>query len=97
MCQAYAKIRTREKYQVQWIGEANPIETEDTVGIFGMFVLLLVCYFLGPKLNCLCSNFNSRGVNSREHFWVFGHNSAPWRLIGTRLGGNESYKLPGAF
>merc|ERR1712078_865942 len=28
---------------------------------------------------------------------VFGHNSAPWRRIGTRIGGNSSYKPPGAF
>ena len=28
---------------------------------------------------------------------VFGHNSAPLRLIGTRIGGNSSYRSPGAF
>ena len=28
---------------------------------------------------------------------VFGHNSAPWRLPGTRIGGNFSYRSPGAF
>ena len=27
----------------------------------------------------------------------FYHNSAPCRRIGTRIGGNESYKPPGAF
>ena len=29
-------------------------------------------------------------------FGFFGHHSSPRRLIGTRRGGNESYKLPGA-
>ena len=28
-------------------------------------------------------------------FW--GHNSAPWRSTGTRIGGNFSYRSPGAF
>ena len=45
----------------------------------------------------LRSNFNSRGVNSREHVRFFGHNSAPRRLIGTRIGGNESYRPPVPF
>ena len=26
---------------------------------------------------------------------VFGHDSVPWALIGTRIGGNGSYQLPG--
>ena len=39
---------------------------------------------------------NSRGVNSRELFWFFGHNSAPRQFWGVPLGGNSSYKPPGA-
>ena len=30
-------------------------------------------------------------------FLFFGHNSAPRRPIGTRIGGNESYRPPGPF
>ena len=34
---------------------------------------------------------------SREHVRFFGHNSAPRRLIGTRISGNEPDKPPEAF
>ena len=45
----------------------------------------------------LRSNFNSRGVNSRELFWFFGHSSLSHHAILTKIGGNESYRPPGAF
>ena len=42
----------------------------------------------------LRSNFNSRGVNSRELFWFFGHNSLPYHAIWTKIGGNLPTDLP---
>ena len=53
----------------------------------GLFFILLV--FL------LRSNFNSRGVNSRELFWFFGHSSLSHHAFLTKIGGNFSYKPPG--
>ena len=43
------------------------------------------------------SNFNSRGVNSRELRRVFGHSSESSGWILTKIGGNCSYRPPGAF
>ena len=40
------------------------------------------------------SNFNSRGVNSRELFGFFGHNSLPYHAIWTKIGGNLPTDLP---
>ena len=41
------------------------------------------------------SNFNSRGVNSRELFWFFGHSSLSHHAFLTKIGGHFSYKPPG--
>ena len=43
----------------------------------------------------LRSNFNSRGVDSRELFWFFGHSSLSHHALLTKIGGNASYKPPG--
>ena len=43
----------------------------------------------------LRSNFNSRGVNSRELFWFFGHSSLSQHAFLMKIGGNASYKPPG--
>ena len=40
------------------------------------------------------SNFNSRGVTSREIFWSFGHNSLQYHAIWTKIGGNLPPDLP---
>ena len=40
------------------------------------------------------SNFNSRGVNSRELFRFFGHNSLSYHAIWTKIGGNLPTDLP---
>ena len=53
--------------------------------------------FLKPFEALYAQTFNSRDFNSREHFWFFGHNSAPWRRRGTGIGGHESYRPPGTF
>ena len=52
--------------------------------------------FNEKPLKSIRSNFNSRGVNSRD-FLFFGHNSAPWGRIWTKFGGNSSYRPPGPF
>ena len=54
--------------------------------------------FLGGSLELsaetIISNFNSRGVNSRELFWFFGHNSLSYHAIWTKIGGNLPTDLP---
>ena len=44
--------------------------------------------------NLVCLN-HSLFHPSCSNFPVFGHNSLPRRLIGTRIGGNASYQPPG--
>ena len=46
--------------------------------------------------NSLRSNFISRGVGSRV-FLFLEDTSAPRRLTGARIGGNQSYRPPGPF
>ena len=37
-------------------------------------------------------NGKSREFDSRDLFWFWGHNSAPWSRIRTKLGGDSSYR-----
>ena len=57
-----------------------------------------MCYFLFflffSTFMGLRSNFNSRGVNSRELFWFFGHNSLPYHAIWTKIGGMKAVSVP---
>ena len=78
---------------------------------FPWFCLIFLCFprfpcYLGsPRTqeSALCeasyvrSNFNSRGVNSRELFWFFGHSSLSHHAILTKIGAKSSYRPPGAF
>ena len=48
----------------------------------------------GQKPGQIRSNFNSRGVNSRELFRFFGHNSLSYHAIWTKIGGNLPTDLP---
>ena len=50
-----------------------------------------------PCDRVLRSNFNSRGVNSRELFWFFGQSSLSHHAILTKIGAFLSYKRPRAF
>ena len=45
-------------------------------------------------LQTLRSNFNTRGVNSREKFWFFGHSSLSHHAFLMKIGGNLPLGFP---
>lgn len=51
--------------------------------------------FAYVQCSTLRSNSNTCELNSRGHVLFFWHSSAPWRLVGTRIGGNEPCRRPG--
>ena len=56
--------------------------------LFLLFLFLVLC-------SCLRSNFDSRGVNSREHFYGFlGHSSESSGVLLTKIEGNLPTSLP---
>ena len=67
----------------------------DTISLLGcmMFLLSGICSYIF----CIRSHGNSRGVNSREVRGFFGHSSESTGWILTKIGGNCSYRPPGAF
>ena len=42
----------------------------------------------------ICSNYNTRGVNRREHFCFFGHSSLSHHAFLVRIGGNLPLSIP---
>ena len=44
---------------------------------------------LGTILCASCTHLNARESDTRELFWMLGHNSVLWRLVDTGRGGNE--------
>ena len=83
----FAKLRGKkpcgQRFELMTI--RNLYETYTTYKI-----LVAPCYFLDLR-----SNFNSRGVNSRELFCFFGHSSLSHHAFLMKIGGNASYKPPG--
>ena len=64
----------------------------ETVCMYDCLVYTHTCNYW-----CIHSKLDYREFNSRDLFLFYGHNSAPWRRIGSRIGGNESYRPPGPF
>ena len=61
---------------------------------FGLCVKYM-CVYAHTEVVLLRTNFNSRGVNSRELFCFFGHSSLSHHAFLMKIGGNASYKPPG--
>ena len=46
------------------------------------------------NIDLLRSIFNTREFNSRENYRFFGHNSESSGAFLTKIGGNDSYRVP---